>query len=141
MTDYLGFDGESFAAFRNVPRDGPIHMLNLVKLHKQAIYEDGRKATGAEAYAAYGRESAPVFERVGGKIIWRGAMEHMLIGPNSDDEAWDLCFIAQYPNVEAFVTMIKDPHYRAAMVNRQAGVKTSRLIRTNPLDLGANFAD
>ena len=34
-----------------------------------------------EAYAAYGRESGPVFARLGGKIVWRGRFELMLIGP------------------------------------------------------------
>ena len=51
---YTGFDGDSFRAFRDVPREGPLHMLNLVKFRAQARYEDGSEATGAEAYAAYG---------------------------------------------------------------------------------------
>jgi len=136
--DYTGFTGEAFRAFRDVDRAGPIHMINLVRLLDVARYDDGRAATGAEAYAAYGREAAPVLERVGGRIVWRGAMEFMLIGPQ--DERWDLCFVAEYPSVDAFVTMIKDPDYRAAMVHRQAAVADSRLIRTAPLDLGDNFA-
>lgn len=48
---------EVFAAFRANDRPGPIHMLNLVRLRDQAAYPDGRKASGAEAYAAYGREA------------------------------------------------------------------------------------
>ena len=72
---------EVFAQFRANDRPGPIHMLNLVRLRKQAAYPDGRKATGAEAYAAYGRESGPVFERLGGRIVWQGRFELMLIGP------------------------------------------------------------
>lgn len=137
---YLGFDGDSFRAFRDVPRDGPIHMLNLVKLKPWADYDDGRRVTGAEAYAAYGRESAPVFDRLGGRIVWRGRMEHMLIGP-AEGEAWDLIFIAEYPSVQAFTDMIKDPDYRTAMLHRQAAVADSRLIRTEPLSLGGNFAE
>src|SRR3569832_2460966 len=58
---------EIFAQFKANDRPGPIHMLNLVRLRAQAAYPDGRKASGAEAYAAYGRESGPVFERLGGK--------------------------------------------------------------------------
>jgi hypothetical protein len=73
---------------------GPIHMLNLVACAQQAAYPDGRKATGAEAYAAYGAESGPVFERLGGRIVWQGRFELMLIGPR---ERWDHCFIAEYP--------------------------------------------
>lgn len=134
---HIGFGGESFDAFRKVPRDGPIHMLNLVKLRDQAVYDDGREATGMEAYKAYSKESAPVFQGNGGRIIWSGKMEHMLIGPS--DEQWHLCFVAEYPSVEAFVEMIKDPVYREAMTHRQAAVKTSRLIRCEPGKAGGGF--
>ena len=138
-TVHTAFGREDFAAFAAADRPGPIHMLNLVRLKARAEYPDGRTATGREAYAAYGRESRPVFERLGGRIVWRGRPEFMLIGPKS--EAWDLAFIAEYPSVAAFVAMIRDPVYRAAMVHRQAGVADSRLLRHGPLDPGADFAD
>ena len=102
-----------------------------------AAYPDGRKATGAEAYAAYGRDSGPIFSRLGGSIIWRGRFEQMLIGP--PQERWDLCFIAQYPTVAAFVAMIRDPAYREAVKHRQAAVEDSRLIRLAPGAAGAGF--
>lgn len=135
---YLGFTGEEFKAFRSIERDGPIHMLNLVALRNVARYEDGRETSGAEAYAAYGRETAHILERLGGRIVWRGKMEAMLIGPQ-DNEKWDVCFIAEYPSVDAFVNMIKDPEYREAMKHRQAAVKDSRLIRMEPQQQGENF--
>jgi uncharacterized protein (DUF1330 family) len=127
---------EAFAAFRAADRPGPIHMLNLVKLRAHAAYPDGRHATGAEAYAAYGRESEPVFSRLGGSIVWRGVFEQMLIGPT---EERDLCFIAQYPAVAAFVAMIRDPAYREAVKHRQAAVEDSRLIRLAPGPVGVGF--
>jgi uncharacterized protein (DUF1330 family) len=114
-------------------------MLNLVRLYPQAKYPDGRKATGADAYASYGRESGPVFERLGGTIVWQGRFELMLIGPS--EERWDLCFIAQYPSVAAFVEMIRDPVYREAVKHRQAAVEDSRLIRLAPLTPGKNFGE
>lgn len=135
--DYVGFSKEDYDAFKANDRPGPIHMLNLVRLRETAVYEDGGTTTGAVAYAAYGRLSAPVLARVGGRIVWRGAMEQMLIGPQQ--EIWDLCFIAEYPGPDAFLAMIKDPEYRIAMAHRQAGVADSRLIRTGPLDPGENF--
>ncbi len=134
---HLSFDREGVEAFRANDR-GPIHMLNLVQLHETARYEDGRAATGAEAYDAYGRLSAPVLARVGGRIAWRGAMELMLIGPS--DEAWDVCFITEFDGPEGFVNMIKDPEYQVAVVHRQAAVRDSRLIRMAPLPLGTDFA-
>ena len=137
MTGFIDPTKETFAAFRAANRPGPIHMLNLVRLRPRAAYPDGREATGAEAYAAYGRESEPVFARLGGSIVWRGKFELMLIGPQT--ERWDLCFIAQYPGVEAFVAMIRDPVYREAVKHRQAAVEDSRLIRLEPGAAGVGF--
>ena len=139
MTGHVDPTKEDFALFRADDRPGPIHMINLVRLNDQATYPDGRQATGAEAYASYGRESSPVFERVGGRIVWQGGFEQTLIGPG--DERWDLCFIAQYPSVAAFVEMIRDPAYRVAVVHRQAAVQDSRLIRTAPLQPGGGFGE
>lgn len=137
MTGYVDPTRETFAAFRAHDRPGPIHMLNLVRLRERAEYPDGREATGAQAYAAYGRESLPVFQRLGGRIVWRGRFELMLIGPT--EEAWDECFIAEYPSVAAFVEMIRDPAYREAVKHRQAAVLTSRLVRLAPVSGGVGF--
>ena len=128
---------ETFALFRENDRPGPIDMLNLVRLRERAVYADGREASGAEAYAAYGRESGPVFKRVGGRIVWRGSFELMLIGPAA--ERWDHCFIARYPTVAAFVEMIRDPVYREAVKHRQAAVEDSRLVRLADIEGGDLF--
>jgi uncharacterized protein (DUF1330 family) len=134
---YIDPTKETFAAFRADDRPGPIDMLNLVRLRERAAYPDGREATGAEAYASYGRESGPVFQRLGGKIVWRGEFELMLIGPK--EERWDHCFIARYPSVAAFVEMIRDPVYREAVKHRQAAVEDSRLIRLKTTEAGDLF--
>jgi uncharacterized protein (DUF1330 family) len=130
MTQHIDPTKETFQRFRENDRAGPIHMLNLVRLRAEARYPDGRRATGAEAYAAYGRDSRPVFTRLGGRIVWQGQFELMLIGPS--EERWDRCFIAEYPSVAAFVEMIRDPVYREAVKHRQAAVEDSRLIRLAP---------
>lgn len=137
MSGHIDPTKEAFAAFRNDDRDGPVHMLNLVRLRDQAQYGDGRAASGAEAYGAYGRDSGPVFSRLGGRIVWRGDFEQMLIGPVT--ERWDHCFIAEYPSVAAFVAMVRDPVYREAVKHRQAAVADSRLIRLRPAAAGAGF--
>jgi uncharacterized protein (DUF1330 family) len=140
VTAYIDPTKEQFKEFHERTRPGSINMLNLVFLHEQAKYSDGRKATGAEAYAAYGRESLPVFSRLGGRIVWQGKFELMLIGPASG-ENWDHVFVAEYPSVEAFVEMIRDPVYREAVKHRQAAVQTSRLIRLKPLAPGKGFGE
>lgn len=130
MADYIDPEREAFGAFRGIEREGPVHMLNLVKLKDTAVYEDGTMVSGKEAYAAYGRASGPIFDKVGGRIFWSGQFELTLIGPA--DETWDVAFIAEYPNGQAFVDMVKDPDYQSAVKHRTAAVKTSRLIRLEP---------
>ena len=144
MTDDTFIDPArgQFEAFKALPRDTPIDMLNLLRFRERAAYPPDhacakRGWTGREAYAEYGRTSAPVFTRVGGHIAWRGRMEAMVIGP--DDKQWDLAFIARYPDAKAFLAMVTDPEYRLAVVHRQAAVATSRLIRFAPLPEGPGF--
>ena len=137
MSGYIDPTKETFGIFRNNDRPGPIQMLNLVRFRDRAAYPDGRALSGAEAYAAYGKQSGPVFARLGGTIVWRGNFELMLIGPQTEN--WDECFIAQYPSVAAFVEMVRDPVYREAVKHRQAAVADSRLVRLAPSDSGAGF--
>lgn len=92
MEHYVDPTKERFGLFKDLAQDHPIHMLNLVRLREKAAYPDGRQVSGAEAYEAYGRESRPVFEALGGRIIWSGSFELTLIGPA--EEHWDICFIA-----------------------------------------------
>ncbi len=138
MTNYVDPEREQFEAFKALPRDQPVMMLNLVRFRANAAYEDGREATGAEAYATYGRESGPVFHRVGGEIVWRGTPQLMLIGPK--DILWDRIFVARYPTAGAFLEMVTDPAYRVAVKHRQAAVLDSRLIRTAESGGGEGFA-
>jgi len=131
---------DQFEAFKDLPRDTPINMLNLVRFKDRADYEGTAPkgvVTGADAYKAYSRESGPIFARVGGSILWRGAPELMLIGPK--DEAWDVAFVARYPNAGAFMEMVTDPDYRKAVKHRQAAVLDSRLLRCAELGDAKGF--
>lgn len=136
MTDqHIDPERAQFDMFKDLPRDTPIHMLNLVRFREVAAYSAGHpqaaeNLTGADAYRHYAQESGPVFQRVGGSLVWRGRMDAMLIGPA--DEHWDAIFVAAYPGSAAFMEMVTDPVYRQAVVHRQAAVATSRLIRCDP---------
>ncbi len=133
-----------FEAFKALPRDTPVHMLNLVRLKPQADYPEshpnhGRGMTGAEAYAAYGAESRDLFNSLGGKQIWAGRPETVVTGPA--DERWDIAFIAEYPNAGAFLAMVVHPDYREWVKHRQAAVEDSRLIRLAPVTPGPGFGE
>jgi uncharacterized protein (DUF1330 family) len=135
---------EQFEAFKALPRDQPIHMLNLVRLKPVADYppghpDHGKGLTGLDAYRAYGRTTAHIFARVGGRQVWVGRPEVVVTGPAN--ERWDLAFIAEYPGAGAFLAMVTDPEYRELVKHRQAGVKDSRLIRMAPIEPGEGFGE
>ena len=136
---------EAWEVFKTLPRDQPIHMLNLIRLRETAAYPEGhpnhdKAISGREAYREYGRTIAPHLARLGGRQVWAGAPQVMVTGPAS--EAWDLAFIVEYPVSQAFIDMVRDPDYRANVVpHRTAAVADSRLLRLKPLDPGDKLGD
>ena len=137
-------DREAWEVFKSLPRDQPIHMLNLVRLKDRAEYppdhpDHGKEISGLEAYRAYGRTTAPILKRLGGRQVWVGKPQVMVTGPAS--EAWDLAFIAEYPSADAFIAMVRDPEYREHVKHRTAGVADSRLLRLAPLEPGEGFGE
>ena len=142
---YIDPGRDAWEVFKSLPRDQPIQMLNLVKLKPRADYPEGhpdhgRGLSGLDAYRAYGRTTAHIFKRLGGKQVWAGKPQVMVTGPGS--EAWDIAFIAEYPSSEAFISMVRDPEYQVLVAHRTAGVADSRLLRLEPVsDLGEGFGE
>ena len=77
---------------------GPIVMLNLLKFKAKAEGEDG---TGAEAYGRYGSRVVKMIEAVGGKVLWSGRPESVLIGDSSDE--WDAVALVQISKSEGSI--------------------------------------
>ena len=142
---YIDPDREAWEVFKGLPRDEPIQMLNLVKLKARADYpaghaDHGKALSGLDAYRAYGRTTAHIFARVGGRQVWVGKPRVMVTGPAA--ETWDLAFIAEYPTSQAFIDMVRDPEYRQLVQHRTAGVEDSRLLRLEPVaDPGEGFGE
>ena len=133
-----------FDAFKALPRDQPIHMLNLIRLRPMADYpadhpNHGKGLSGLEAYRLYGQTAAEIFARVGLRQVWAGRPDAVVTGP--EDEHWDLAFIAEYPGAGAFLAMVTDPDYREHVKHRTAGVADSRLIRMAPLAAGDRLGE
>lgn len=143
MTErYIDPSRANFEAFKDLPRDEPIHMLNLLQYREEADYPEGHENaakgwSGRRAYQEYGKTSGPIFRRVGGSIIWRGAFQTVVTGPEAMH--WDDGFIASYPSADAFFEMIKDAEYQGAVANRTAALRDSRLVRFKPGTAGEGF--
>jgi len=139
---YIDPSPANFQSFKDLPRDTSINMLNLLLYRETAEYPEGHEHagkgwSGRRAYEEYGRTSGPIFQRLGGTILWRGRFETMVTGPEVRE--WHDGFVAHYPNAGAFFAMIKDPEYQKAVVNRTAALVDSRLIRFAPGEAGAGF--
>jgi uncharacterized protein (DUF1330 family) len=137
MPGHVDLTRERYNVLRESPREGAVHLLNLLRLRDRADYADGREASGVDAYQAYGRISEPVLARHGARIVWEGRFEQVLIGP--DEEGWDLHFVAEYPTLAAFIEVLRDPLYREAATHRKAATLDSRLIRLAPLPQATRF--
>lgn len=142
MTVFIDPSRANFEAFKALPRDEPIHMLNLLLYREQAAFPEGHEHagkgwSGRRAYEEYGEASGPIFRRVGGRVVWRGAFQAMVTGPQ--ELRWDDGFVAEYLSAAAFLEMVKDPDYQRAVVNRTAALADSRLVRFSPRDAGTAF--
>lgn len=131
MTAFVDPTREQFDLFKALPRDRPIHMLNLIRFRDSADYpadhpSHGMGLSGKEAYREYGRAIAPILRRVGAERVWGGRQECVVTGPEGE---WDEVFVMGYPDAAAFLEMVTDPDYRKHVAHRTAAVADSRLIR------------
>ncbi|RMG88387.1 MAG: DUF1330 domain-containing protein [Bacteroidetes bacterium] len=111
----------------NYPADKPVVMVNIVRFKAQT---DAGNETGAEAYARYMKNVAPILQAAGGKLIWRGKVRNIVIGPETG--APDLIFLVQYPSVQHFLGMVTSPEYRAVAHDRHIALEYGGLIATEP---------
>jgi uncharacterized protein (DUF1330 family) len=126
--------GAQLRNLRDHPRQGVIHMINLLKFHDRAQYQAGEAddtdVTGREAYLRYGAAVGRIVAGLGGRIVWSGQPEVVFIGDDSD--LWDEVVVVEYPSRDAFLQMLAMPEYHAAHVHREAGLAYQQLIECRP---------
>ena len=117
--------------FSEQGEDKPIYMVNLLKFKEKANYPDKRETdlTGEEAYAIYAEEVAGHLEKVGGKPLFVGEVERLMLGEVED--LWDKVAIAMYPSRKAMFQMINDPDYIVSAQHRVAGLEGQLNIETS----------
>ncbi len=111
--------------------DGPFVMVNLLKFHDRAQYEDGDHGlTGVEAYMLYGEGVRKLVEGLGGQVRFQGRVTGLMLG--EVEELWDVVALAEYPSLEAFRNMAMSPEMHAIEHHRKAGLKGQLNIKTKP---------
>lgn len=116
---------EQWRSLLEAPDEGPVCVLNLLKLRERADGE-GEPRSGLEAILAYGAGSVPRIHAAGGTVLFFGRAEAQIIG--GGDEDWDLVVVASYPSRRAFVSLFLDPEYRKVFPHRRAAVARYKAI-------------
>ena len=98
----------------------PFYMFNALWFK-----EDG----GAQKYSEYLQAAGPFVAKHGGKAGDTYVPEQALVGEFDAD----LVFIVEWPNQEAFNSLIQDPGYQAIAHLREEAIVNSLLIRLRKL--------
>jgi uncharacterized protein (DUF1330 family) len=138
---------EQFTEFAHGTREGEVVMINLLHFARPdddsstdgAAGADAATATatttassGPGAYREYSEQVVKMVEARGGKVIWTGRPENVLIG-DSEADAWDLVAMVSYPSRAAFIDMVTSPNYEEAHTHRERGLDRTVLLACEPL--------
>jgi uncharacterized protein (DUF1330 family) len=120
-------NAEQFQQLAQAPDSGPVVMLNLLKFKPRA---DGGNGSGAKEYARYGEAAVRMVEERGGRIVWQGTAEQILIGDAAED--WDVVVLVEYPSRKAFLEMVSDPDYLKSHEHRESGLERTIVVACRP---------
>jgi uncharacterized protein (DUF1330 family) len=132
---------EQFTEFAHGTRDGEIVMINLLHFARpdaatepdaEGTSSSSSTTTGAAAYRDYSDQVIAMVEARGGRVIWTGRPEHVLIG-DTDRDDWDLVALVSYPSRAAFIDMVTSPTYEDAHTHRERGLDRTVLLACEPL--------
>ncbi|MFQ5637894.1 MAG: DUF1330 domain-containing protein [bacterium] len=110
--------------FMQHPDEKPVVMINL--LNFKTTTDDGE--SGEEVYNRYVQNVGPVLAKVGGRLLWQGQADQLIIGNKEDD--WDRVLLVEYPSRAAFLKMLNLPEFQAVQTDRQAALENTVLIAT-----------
>jgi len=106
------------------PADTPVVMLNLLKFNSRA--EGDESLSGADAYGKYAVKMKKFVESKGGRFLWVGRADSMVIGDT--DEEFDVVALVEYPSRKAFVEIATSQHVQEIGKDRSAGLEHQWLI-------------
>jgi uncharacterized protein (DUF1330 family) len=126
---------DQFTEFAQGRQDGEVVMINLLHFDRSAPADSEttspNERAGQDAYRDYSDQVIKMVEARGGKVIWTGRPEQVLIG-DTDADAWDLVALVSYPNRAAFIDMVTSPSYGEAHTHRERGLDRTVLLACEP---------
>ena len=123
---------EQIQALLAGPADQPVVMVNLLRFKAHADAPD-EGMSGEEAYERYFKTMRGLVESNGGRIIWAGSVDSMVIG--EADPSFDIVAFVEYPSRAKFVEIAQSERVREIGVHRAAGLESQWLIAATPRPL------
>ena len=114
---YISPTAEQIKQFSELPDDGPVVMLNLLKFKPNG---------GRESYGKYSESFLKIMKEKGVRVIYVGKCEMPVIG----DEDWDQVLLVEYPSRAVFLEMGRNKEYQEAARLRSEALDDSRLYAT-----------
>jgi len=122
---------EQIQALMKGPEDTPVVMVNLLSFKADASGES-EGMTGEEAYMRYGEKMRTFVESKGGRFIWSGRVESMVIGET--DAEFQVVALVEYPSRKAFIEIASSPYVAEIGKPRKDGLAGQWLIATTTTD-------
>jgi uncharacterized protein (DUF1330 family) len=123
---------EQFQQLAGAPDAGPVVMINLLKFRNGDTPTD---ASGVEEYRRYGDVALEMIEHQGGRLLWAGTGDQVLIGDVEQD--WDAVLLVEYPSRAAFIEMVSSPEYLEAHAHRERALERTVVIACTPAPFDA----
>ncbi len=119
---------EQIQALLAGPADQPVVMVNLLRFKPQAD-APARGMTGEDAYQRYADAMRQVVESHGGRLLWAGSVDAVVIG-EADAAQFHVVAIVEYPSRQKFLEIAQSDRVREIGVDRAAGLESQWLIAT-----------
>ncbi len=115
------------------PEDSPVVMLNLLSFKDRA--DGGNEGlSGEESYRKYAQKMREFVESKGGRFIWAGRVDSVVIGESDAD--FHVVGLVEYPSRKAFVEIASSAHVREIGQDREKGLAGQWLIAMTEQNLG-----
>ncbi|MFP6639773.1 MAG: DUF1330 domain-containing protein [Myxococcota bacterium] len=123
---------EQFEELMKGSEDTPVVMVNLLSFKNRA--DGGNEGmTGAESYTRYAASMKKFVESKGGRFIWSGRVDSMVIGESDAD--FQVVALVEYPSRKTFVEIASSAHVAEIGKDRSAGLEGQWLIATTEASL------
>lgn len=122
---------EQFQKLMEGPADTPVVMVNLLSFKAEA--DGGNEGmSGQESYMLYGGKMREFVESKGGRFLWTGRVDSMVLGESDFD--FQVVALVEYPSRQAFVDIASSEHVAEISKDRSKGLAGQWLIATTQVD-------